>query len=48
MGFFAFPLLFLRSVTSREREMASAAMAAFLGIGLAFGSTLSLIIVQLL
>lgn len=37
-----------RSVRNQEKEMASSIMAAFLGIGLAFGSSLSLIIVQLL
>lgn len=37
-----------RSVHNREKEMASSMMAAFLGIGLAFGSSISLILVQLL
>lgn len=37
-----------KSVPSREREMASSMMAAFLGIGLAFGSTLSMIMVQII
>lgn len=37
-----------RSVRNCEREMASSSMAAFLGLGLAFGSSLSLIIVQFL
>lgn len=50
---FAFALLnmidvFFRSVSNYEKEMASSIMAAFLGIGLAFGSSLSLIIVQLI
>lgn len=37
-----------KSVHSREREMASSMMAAFLGVGLACGSSISLIMVQLL
>lgn len=37
-----------RSVHSREREMASSIMAAFMGIGLAFGSSMSLILVQII
>lgn len=35
-------------VHDREKEMASSMMAAFLGIGLAFGSSISLILVQIL
>ncbi|XP_031624259.1 equilibrative nucleoside transporter 1 [Contarinia nasturtii] len=37
-----------KSVRNQEKEMASSIMAAFLGIGLAFGSSISLVIVQLL
>ncbi|KAJ6645911.1 Equilibrative nucleoside transporter 1 [Pseudolycoriella hygida] len=37
-----------KSVHNREKEMASSMMAAFLGIGLAFGSSISLILVQLI
>lgn len=37
-----------KSVHSREREMASSMMAAFLGVGLAFGSSISLIMVQII
>lgn len=40
--------IIFRSVHNREKEMASSMMAAFLGIGLAFGSSISLILVQLL
>lgn len=36
------------SVASAEREMASSMMAAFLGVGLAFGSSISLIMVQII
>lgn len=42
-----FCFYYFRSVHSREKEMASSMMAAFLGIGLAFGSSLSLILVQI-
>lgn len=37
-----------KTVRPSEREMASAMMAAFLGIGLAFGSTISLVMVQVI
>ena len=37
-----------KQVREHERERASSMMAAFLGIGLAFGSALSLILVKLL
>lgn len=37
-----------KQVREMEREMASSMMAAFLGVGLAFGSALSLILVKLL
>lgn len=46
--FIMFFNFFYRSVHNREKEMASSMMAAFLGIGLAFGSSISLILVQLL
>lgn len=46
-GIFNIRIPSFRSVGIREKEMASSTMAAFLGLGLAFGSTLSLILVQL-
>lgn len=37
-----------KSVATREREMASAMMAAFLGVGLAFGSTIGMVMVRII
>lgn len=43
-----FLIKIFRSVEPHEKEVASSMMAAFLGIGLAFGSALSLITVEML